>query len=61
MPKRGCQPFIADRAVWEKVTQGRAGIRWDNVVDKVWKERGGNHEEVLPMKKFGSLGVTRQK
>ena len=28
-------PAIADRAVWEKVTKGRAGIRWDSVVEKV--------------------------
>ena len=34
-------PAIADRAVWEKITNGRAGIRWDNVVEKVWKKLGG--------------------
>ena len=27
-------PAIADRAVWEKVSKGRAGIRWDSVVRK---------------------------
>ena len=27
-------PAIVDRAVWEKITKGRAGIRWDNVVEK---------------------------
>ena len=32
---------IADRAIWENVTKGRAGIRWGNVVDEVWKEIGG--------------------
>ena len=31
-------PAMVDRAVWEKVTKGRAGIRWDSVVDKVWKD-----------------------
>ena len=36
MPKKRL-PAIADRAVWEKVTKGRAGIRWDSVVEKVWK------------------------
>ena len=28
-----------------KVTRGRAGIRWDNVVDKIWKGLGGDQEE----------------
>ena len=28
-------PAIADRAVWETVTKGRAGIRWDSVVEKI--------------------------
>ena len=37
MPKKRL-PAIADRAVWEKVTKGRAGIRWDNVVEKIWKD-----------------------
>ena len=35
--------------------KGRAGIRWDNAVDKVWKGLliGGNQENVLSMEKFG--------
>ena len=41
MPKKRL-PAIADRAVWEKVTKGRAGIRWDSVVEKVWKDIRGN-------------------
>ena len=40
-------PAIADRAVWQKVTKGRAGIRWDSVVEKVWKDKGGNQQEVM--------------
>ena len=44
---------MADRAVWERTTKGRAGIRWDNVVEKVWKDLGGDQEEVLSMEKFG--------
>ena len=40
MPKKRL-PAIADRAVWEKVTKGRAGIKWDSVVEKVSKDRGG--------------------
>ena len=27
--------------------KGRAGIRRDNVVDKIWKYLGGDEEEVL--------------
>ena len=46
-------PAIADRAVWEKMTKGRAGITWDNVVDKIWKELGGDQEGVLSVEKFG--------
>ena len=51
MPKQKV-PSIADRAVWEKVTKGRAGIRWDRVVEKVWKDIGGNQEEILSIEKF---------
>ena len=39
MPER--LPAIADRALWEKEIKGRAGIRWDSVVEKVWKDIGG--------------------
>ena len=31
-------PARVDRAVWEKITKGRAGIKWDNVVEKIWKD-----------------------
>ena len=31
----------------KKTTKGRAGIRWDNVVEKIWKDLGGGQEEVL--------------
>ena len=46
-------PAIVDRAVWEKITKGRAGIRWDNVVEKTWKDLGGDQEKVLSIEKFG--------
>ena len=36
MPKKR-QPTRVDRSVWEKVTEGRAGISRDSVVDKVCK------------------------
>ena len=52
MPEKGL-PAIADKAVWEKTTKGRAGIRWDNVVEKVWKDLGGDQAEVLSVEKFG--------
>ena len=29
---------MVDGAVWEKATKGRAGIRWDSAVEKVWKD-----------------------
>ena len=45
-------PAIADRAVWEKVTKGRAGVRWDSVVEKVRKNIGANQEEMLSIEKF---------
>ena len=47
-------PAIVDRAVWEKITKGRAGTRWDDsVVEKVWKGVGGNQEEAMSVGKFG--------
>ena len=57
MPKKRL-PAIPDRAVWEKVTKGRAEIRWDSAVEKVWKDIGGNQEEIVSMEKIGG---TRQK
>ena len=46
-------PAIADRAVWEKITKGRAGIRWDSVVEKTWKDLGRDQEKVLSTEKYG--------
>ena len=46
-------PAIAGRAVCEKITQGRAGIRWDNVVEKICKDLGGDQEEGVSVEKFG--------
>ena len=45
-------PAITDRAVMENGTEGRGGIRWDRVVEKVWKDIGGNQEEILSIEKF---------
>ena len=44
---------IVDMAVWEKITKGRAGIRWDNVIEQICKDLGGDQEEVLSIEKFG--------
>ena len=46
-------PAIVDRALREKITKGRAGIRWDKVVDNIWKDLEGDQEEVLSIEKFG--------
>ena len=51
MPKKRL-PAIANRVVREKVTKGRAGLRRDSVVEKVWKEMGENQEETLSIEKF---------
>ena len=45
-------PAIADRAVWERMRKERARIRWDNVVEKIWKDLGGVQEEAS-IEKFG--------
>ena len=31
-------PAVANRAVWERVTKGRAELRWNSVVEKLWKD-----------------------
>ena len=38
---------IVDRFVWKKRTKGKAGIRWDKVVENIWKEIGGNKQEIM--------------
>ena len=40
MPEKRLLRAIVDGAVWEKITEGRAGIRWDNVVEKYERFRG---------------------
>ena len=36
-----------------ETTRGLIGSRWDNVVEKRWKDLGGDQEDVLSIKKFG--------
>ena len=43
---------LADRAIWEKITVGRTGIRWDNVVEKIRKELGRDQEGIPSIEKF---------
>ena len=61
--KRKRLPAVVDRTVRKKVTKGQAGIRWDSVVEKGWKDIGGNQEEVLQlfMDKFGGYKTDRCK
>ena len=35
------------------MTKGRAGKRWDNVVEKIWKGLGGDQKDTLSVHKFG--------
>ena len=51
MPKKSLSA-ISDRAVRDRVTKWRAGLRWGSVVEKVWKNIGGNQEEILSIEKF---------
>ena len=51
MPKKRLSAIV-DRAIWEKVIKGRAGITWDIVVEKLWKGTGGNQEETVYAEKF---------
>ena len=51
MPKKRL-PAIDGRAVWEKLTKELAGIRWDSVVDKAWKDIGENQGDMLSIEKF---------
>ena len=44
--------YVSLTPVWEKVTKGRAGVRWDSVVEKVRKNIGANQEEMLSIEKF---------
>ena len=60
MPEKR-MPAIVDRAVWEKITKGRAGIRWYNVVGKIWKDLEGGQGEVLSTEKFGGCKTEVQK
>ena len=53
MPKKRL-PVVVDRAEWEKVGEGRAGIKWwDSVVEKVWKDIGGNQGGMMSAEKIG--------
>ena len=40
-------PAIADKAVWEKVMNVRAGINWESAVETVRRAQEGNQQETL--------------
>ena len=48
-------PAIADGAVCEKETRGRAELRWDSVVERAWKCMVANQEDMVSVRvdKFG--------
>ena len=56
MPKKRL-PTIADRGVWEKVSTGRAGRRWDSVVEEVWKDVGASKEKTLSIETFAGYNL----
>ena len=56
MPKQRL-PTIAGRAVWDKVTKGRAGIRWDSAVESMGGYRWKPRRDTV----HASLEDTRQK
>ena len=44
-----------------KVKTKRAGVRWDRVVEKVWKDIGGNQEDTLSRVKFRGYKTDQKK
>ena len=38
-------PAIAEMFVWKKRTKGKAGIRWNKVVESIWKEKGNKKRQ----------------
>ncbi|CAB1100395.1 unnamed protein product [Ectocarpus sp. CCAP 1310/34] len=48
------QRHVLRKAAWGKATPGNKGIRWDKVVERVWKEIG-DEEETLDTKGFGGF------
>ena len=54
MPKKRLQA-IANRPVREKTTKGRAGKRWESVVERGWKDVGGNQGDAVHGKRGGTL------
>ena len=54
-------PAIADKAVWEKIRKGRAGIGWDDVVDKIWKAFKGRPRRGTVYEEFDGYAITQVK
>ena len=45
-------PAIVGSAEWENVTKGQTGIRWDSVVEEMWRDIVGNRNEMKPIGEF---------
>ena len=45
-------PAIADRTVWEKTIKGRAGVRWDYVVEAIRIQEETINKKILSIEKF---------
>lgn len=46
MPRK-ILPATVDEAVWNKVTNGHAGIRWDSVANKECEDTRRNQDEII--------------
>lgn len=51
-------PAMVNGPVRKKIMKGRAGVRWDSVVEKVWKDMGGDRGETTPI---GACGGYKKK
>lgn len=52
MLRKGSQAIV-DRSVWKKVTRGEAGIKSDDVDEKVWKDIRGSQGHIMSTGKWG--------
>ena len=44
-----------------EMAKARAGIRWDSVVEKVWKDVGGNQKEIMSSREAWKVQGRRRK
>ena len=55
MPEKRLPAIQLIELYGKKGTRGGAGVRCDSVVEKLWKEKGGNQEEMVPVEKLGYI------